>query len=117
MIDQQRFEQAITLKEQQRYAEAQQLLEQLTNSQPHSAALYAVLADVYWEQGFLDKAIEAFRVSITLAPKSETASLGLFHCLWEKGDREAAVTEARRFLSVADSEEFRHLLTTVETAI
>jgi tetratricopeptide (TPR) repeat protein len=116
VTDQQRFDEALLLKGQKRYAEAQRLLEQLALSEQTSAALYAVLGDVYWEQGLMDKAIEAFRTSTSLSPKSEAASLGLFHCLWEKGDQNAAISEARRFLSVVDSEEYRKTLQNLEAA-
>jgi tetratricopeptide (TPR) repeat protein len=114
MTDQQQFEEALSLKSQQRYAEAQTFLEQLATRLPNSAALYAVLGDVYWEEGLLDKAVEAFHTATFLSPKSETASLGLFHCLWEKGERDAALLEAKRFLESTESEDYRTILLEVE---
>jgi tetratricopeptide (TPR) repeat protein len=114
MTDEQEFEEALSLKRQKRYAEAQTLLEKLATRVPNSAALYAVLGDVYWEEGFLDKAAAAFHTATLLSPKSETASLGLFHCLWDKGDRDIALLEAKRFLESTDSENYRNILLEVE---
>jgi predicted Zn-dependent protease len=108
--DQDHFAEAISLKEKQQYAQAQQALEQLALRQPKSAALRAVLGDVYWKQGMLDKAIEAFRVATVLSPRSETASLGLFHCLWQSGQQAAAIAEAKRLLRLRDCEDYRNIL-------
>jgi hypothetical protein len=43
-------------------------------------------------------------------PESEKISLGLFHCLWGRGKQEEALEEMRRFLTSADSEEYRLIL-------
>lgn len=111
------FEAACALRDQERYADAQEILERLVERSCNHAAVYAVLGDVCWERGLIDKAIESFRTAIRLAPKSETASLALFHCLWEKGDRSGAREEMRRFLSVADSEEYRRVLAAVHDSL
>jgi tetratricopeptide (TPR) repeat protein len=110
MNDQQRFEEALLLKAEQRHAEALPILEQLEKVQPRSAALYAVLGDTYWELRLMDKAIAAFRFATVLSPKSETASLCLFHCLWELGEYDKAIVEAYRFLRLGDSEDYRAIL-------
>jgi predicted Zn-dependent protease len=76
---------------------------------PASASVHAFLADTLWDQGRLTQAIASFRKAVELAPKSEMASLGLFHTLLESGDRADAIAEMNRFLSLSDSEEYQTL--------
>lgn len=111
---QQRFTNALQLKEDRRFAEAQLILEQLASERPDSAAVWAVLGDVYWEQQMLDQAVGAFRIAVTQAPTSEVASLGLFHTLWENGERDAALAEARQFQQVASSADYRYIFAEME---
>ena len=101
--------QAIDLKNQERNGEAAHLLERLRETNPESASVHALLGDALWEQGKLAESIPAFRRAVVLSPKSEMASLGLFHTLMESGDKSSAVAEMRRFLGVADSEEYESL--------
>jgi tetratricopeptide (TPR) repeat protein len=100
----------LALKEARRYAEAQAILEELTLVRPDSAALYVVLGDVYRDQGMLVRAVDSFRTSTTLAPGAEVASLGLFHSLWDLGDRSAALAEARRYVAIAESDNYQKIL-------
>jgi predicted Zn-dependent protease len=101
--------QAIDLKNQERYSEAAHLLENLSKSYPESASVRALLGDALWEQNDLGGAVASFRQAVKLAPNSETASLGLFHTLLESGDRQSAIAEMSRFLTVSDSEEYKVL--------
>jgi predicted Zn-dependent protease len=105
-----RFEAALRSRDQGDYAAAQAALEELLPERPGSTALHAALADVYWEQGKLPEAVACFRRATTLNPTSETASLGLFHCLWEMGRQEEALGEMDRFLKVADCPDYREIL-------
>lgn len=98
--------QALELKNQERYAEAVQLLEQLREKNPQSASVHAILGEVLWEQIGASEAIAAFQKAVELAPTSELASLGLFHTLFEIGDKQRALQERNRFLSLSDSEEY-----------
>jgi lipoprotein NlpI len=82
----------------------------LTGIRPNSAALIAVLGDVYSELGNVDAAIEAFREAVRLAPTSEIASLGLFHCLWRAKKEREAFDEIRRFMSLSESQDYRDIV-------
>jgi len=104
-----RFKEAVDLKNQGRSADAEQILNDLLVISPASASVHALLADTLWDQGQLTQAIASFRKAVELAPKSEMASLGLFHTLLESGDREGAIAEMDRFLSLSDSEEYQAL--------
>jgi predicted Zn-dependent protease len=99
--------QALALKNQKRYAEAAQILEGLRERHPQSASAHAIFGDVLWEQNKVAEAIPAFQKAVELAPTSELASLGLFHTLLESGDKQRAIAEMNRFLSVADSKEYK----------
>ena len=83
-----RLNQAIDLKNQERYGEAVQLLEQLRETNPESASVHALLADALWERRDLIQAVASFQRAVELAPTSEMASLGLFHTLLESGDNQ-----------------------------
>ncbi len=97
---------AIELKNQDQYDEAAGLLCVVAESHTESASVHALLADVFWEKGDLEKAVLSFRRAVELSPTSEMASLGLFHTLWESKDKPGAVSEMHRFLSVSKSEEY-----------
>jgi Flp pilus assembly protein TadD len=104
------FDRAVALIDDGRWHDALPLLTELSQAAGHAPAVHAKLGLVQWELGRLDEAIAAFRKAIALAPTSETASLGLFHCLWEYGRRDAAFDEMKRFLSLAESDEYREIL-------
>ena len=101
------FEQAIDLRNEERFGEAVQILDQLLRMNPISASAHAILADTLWDLGKLVEAITAFQMAVELAPESEMASLGLLHTLLESGDKMGAIAEMDRFLSVSDSEEYK----------
>lgn len=107
---QDQFEEALRLREQGDLPEAQRILEGLVASQPRSAALFAVLGDLYWDLGFLDKSISSFRTATQIATRSEDASLGLFHTLWQAGREDEAFDEMKRFMNISNSEEYRELI-------
>ena len=101
------FEQAIDLRNEERFGEAVQILDQLLRMNPISASVHAIRADTLWDLGRLAEAITAFQRAVELAPKSEMASLGLFHTLLESGDELRAIAEMDRFLSISDSDEYK----------
>jgi predicted Zn-dependent protease len=75
-----------------------------------SARLWGYLGFLYAEARQDGKAAQAFRKSTRLSPRSETASLGLFHSLWRTGNTDAAFNEMRRFVKLSDSPQYRELL-------
>ena len=48
--------------------------------------------------------------AVELSPRSELASVGLFHSLWDLGKVNQAFAEMRRFLRLSDSPEYSKLL-------
>lgn len=104
-----RFQKAVDLKNQGRLHEAEQMFNDLLALNPASASVHALLADTLWDQGQLTQAIASFRKAVELAPKSEMASLGLFHTLLELSDREGAIAEMDRFRILSNSEEYQAL--------
>jgi predicted Zn-dependent protease len=99
MNPQARFDEAVRLIDDGRLREARELLRGLAAALPDSLAVRLKLAQVNLDLGESDMAIEDFRQAIAMAPQSETASLGLFHCLWERGDQIEALNEVKRFIS------------------
>jgi len=73
---------------------------------PDSASVHAILGEIFWEQHNLDEAIASFSKAVELSPKSELASLGLFHTLWESGQRQRATEEMNRFLALSKSAQY-----------
>lgn len=101
---------AIGLSRQGKNREAVRLLQPLARQHPRSAVIFGCLGGAHFELGEMDKAAEAFGRATRLNPKSELASLGLFHSLWGQGAATAAFAEMRRFLSTSDSVEYTTLL-------
>jgi len=57
-------------------------LRQLVQLRPDSALFNASLANALNSLGQVDVAEHLFKKAVSLAPRSEKISLGLFHCLW-----------------------------------
>jgi predicted Zn-dependent protease len=90
--------------------EAQRGLVLLAGQYPNSAPVIGYLAGVYYRFRQLKRASELFRRTTELSPKSELASVGLFHSLWGQGFKQQAFDEMRRFLSLHHSTEYAQLL-------
>jgi predicted Zn-dependent protease len=82
----------------------------LLDSHPNDARVLGVSAGVLWRAGRLEEAVGLFARAASASPKSELASLGLFHCLWGLNRPEEAKAEVARFLSIASSREYDLLL-------
>lgn len=100
------MQEALLLNAQGQYEKATVLWKALCESYPQSAAAHAMLGYVLWEQKELAPAIQAFDKAVCLSPTSELASLGLFHTLFELGDRKSAEQEMKRYTALAKSEEY-----------
>jgi tetratricopeptide (TPR) repeat protein len=103
------FNRALELRDQNDLPGAASLLSALSERYPR-AAVFGALGGVYFEMRDWNNAIACFRKASTLSPKSELASLGLFHSLIEAGFRDDAVEEMKRFLSISHSEEYAKLI-------
>ena len=87
-----------------------EVMKDLIKTNPDSAVFRAVLANTYQDIGELDAAEKEYRQAVQLAPESEKSSLGLFHCLWDKNEKDAAFEEMKRFMTIADSEDYRAIV-------
>ena len=75
-----------------------------------TSAIHRHIANILAEQGDLNEAEEHLAKSIVLTPKSELASVELFHLLEGQMRYAAALDEIRRFISLGDSVTYRELL-------
>jgi predicted Zn-dependent protease len=105
-----RLSEAIRENRAGRRSRALTLLVSLAAAYPKSAAVVGYLAGIYFESKQYALAEKSFRKTSRLSPKSELASLGLFHSLWQLGRRREAFAEMRRLLKLTDSEEYKTLL-------
>lgn len=102
------FNQAIALRDQGDFQGALQLLSGIAESYPF-AGVFGVTGAIYIKLGDLEKARKCFERAVDLAPKSELASLNLFHTLYKEGNKARAYSEMNRFLRLSKSEEYDRL--------
>ncbi|MEP7076424.1 MAG: hypothetical protein ABI878_11495 [Acidobacteriota bacterium] len=79
-------------------------------------SLCAVGAILIENKDYAD-ALKCFSVAVENHPLSASASIGLFHALWNTERREEAFAELRRFLSISESEEHFRLIEEMRDAI
>jgi tetratricopeptide (TPR) repeat protein len=101
---------AIKLKDRGDFSGARDILLDLVQRYPKNGGLHWFLGHLYWRLGRLDLAVESFAAATKIVPGSERASLGLFHCLWKQGRQVEALDEVKRFLALADSEDYREII-------
>jgi predicted Zn-dependent protease len=106
-VDRKRFDKALELKRQGKLDEALEKLQELHLSVPDDPSICSIIGEIHWDQGNLVHAIRWFSTATRLAPKSELASLGLFHVLWEANKKGLAVAEMNRYLAIGKSKEYR----------
>lgn len=85
-------------------------LESLATRNVENAQVIGMLGVVLKGLGRIDEAAQYLRHTVHLAPRSERASIGLFHCEVRLGRVDSAFEEMRRFLKIRDSEEYRRLV-------
>lgn len=107
------FEEAIRLRDEGRLAEASELLLNLESGTAEDLPVNLIRAGILFDRGCFDEARELFANIITLQPRSELASRGLFFSLWKLGRRRDALDEMQRFLFIADSQAYRQLLSEI----
>jgi len=101
---------ACDFKNEERYAEAQAVLERLVHEGFDSPELLWFLGAIYRVQKLLPQAIEAFKAAVEAAPYSERASLGLFHSYWASNMEDPAFEEMKRFLAHSECEDYREII-------
>lgn len=100
MSDEDLFQAALADRDSGRSDLAIRKFKELSRRLKGSAAVRIVLADVQWNEGYLDKAFRTFAEAAKLKPDSKMASLGLFHVALELGKVEFAIREGDRFLAL-----------------
>jgi tetratricopeptide (TPR) repeat protein len=85
---------------------AASMLERLALEYPNRPFILGMLGAIYRSLEEYERAVEYYSRTTALSPKSELASLGLFHSLWRVGRHEEAMAEMTRFTSVAPSKEY-----------
>lgn len=105
------FEEAVKLRESGSLYEAIKKLKAILSGNPkYDTAVLGIMGNIYWELSELNKALKCYRKAVELNPKSEMASLGLFHTLWKLGKEDEGFDEMERFLSISNSKEYSLLL-------
>jgi predicted Zn-dependent protease len=104
------FADAIRLKTEGKLREAKEALNALAAARPSYPPVRGVLAGVLFELEEFTTAAEEFGTASRLSPKSELASLGLFHSLLRIGRRVDAIAELRRFIASQASPEYTMFL-------
>ena len=108
--DEKLFQRAINSRDTGNLSESCEIFVELVRRHPKNAALHWCLGHMYWKLGDLTSAVNTFREATLLAPRSERASLGLFHCLWEQRKKTQALKEARRFMSICPSKDYADII-------
>ncbi len=96
--------------------DAVRLLKSLASRDPASTTILATLGGVYFDRGMFGAAAVVFEKATTLAPTSEAMSLGLFHSLWELGQRDEALQEIARFQAVGTCLDYIRIIKTINDA-
>ncbi len=104
------FERAVELVKTGDLDEAEQLLTSLASAGDYQYEARKVLGTILLRTGRFDQAVDCFAELISESPGSESASLGLFHALWELGKTDEAFAEMRRYRATHESMEYRRLL-------
>lgn len=104
------FFEAVELKKRGQFECAIKRFLDLRKKDPDSAAILAVLGNIYFDRRLFEDAVSVFKPAVELSPTQEGISLGLFLSLWKLGKREEAMEELARFQSISDSEEYRKIV-------
>jgi predicted Zn-dependent protease len=91
------------------------ILRDLVAEIPGSAMLNATFANTLKAVNDIEPAIEHFQAAVKLAPTSELYSPGLFHIFWSQGRQDDAFNEMKRFMAVSDSEDYREIVTEINS--
>jgi hypothetical protein len=93
------FNRALDLRE-SNPAEAILILKELDDRFPNKAVVTGMIGGIYHILEDWTSALPYYRKTVALSPKSETASIGLFHSLWHHEHFDEAFSEARRFIKL-----------------
>ncbi len=79
------------------YDKALAELDNMINQGIEAEAVWMIKACIHFQRKENSLAVKAFSKVIQRKPKSEKASLGLFHSLWRDGNEDAAFEEMKRY--------------------
>lgn len=105
-----RFEQAMQLRQKSKHQAACDKFVELLTEHPNHKIVLGMLSICYFELEEYELAAAYATQSVVVSPKSETASLVLFHSLWKTNRKDEAFDEMRRFMSLAPSNAYDELL-------
>jgi len=108
--DKRLFNFAIATRDEGNYDEAIKIMKKLVISTPHSPAYNGMLGGFYFETEKYYQALRYFKIASKLNPKSELASLGYFHSLWELNYLKAALNEMNRYLKIKNCIDYLEII-------
>ena len=111
-----RFARAIQLLGENKVEDALAIAKDLLEEYPNSSAIAGFIGEIYYlEFESPERALPFFYQTVNLSPTSKRASMGLYHCLWDLGEEEKAVSEIRRFLTLSpDSQAYDEIISGLE---
>ena len=89
---------------------ALEIFHRLAAEHPQQPAITGMIGSIYFSEKDYEQARVYFHETVCMSPKSELASRGLFHSLWQIGERDAAFAEMKRFVSISESAEYDRLI-------
>jgi tetratricopeptide (TPR) repeat protein len=103
-------EKILAYKREKNYKLAIKEATNFTTKFPKKATPFGLLGSLYFELNDYYNAKINFEIATKISPRSETASLGLFHSLWGIGEKKQALDELNRFTSISESDEHNKLI-------
>jgi tetratricopeptide (TPR) repeat protein len=101
---------ALELRKQGKIEDSFQILLDLNLRSPNEIRVSLLIGTILSEQGRKDEAIVTYQQAIELWPQDSSASLCLFHSLWDSKRYEEAFLEAVRFDQMNNSIEYIEIL-------
>ena len=92
------FNRALEMRE-TNVRESIRILQTLNRRYPDHAPIVGVLGGIYHDTKDWVRALYWYEKAVKLSPKSQLASIGLFHSLWRNGRFSDALDEAKRFIA------------------
>jgi tetratricopeptide (TPR) repeat protein len=93
------FNRAVGLRE-TNLPESIRILTDLDKRFPNHGAIVCMLGGIYHSMQDWPKALVYYQRGVVLSPKSELASIGLFHSLWHHERFSEALEESRRLIKI-----------------
>lgn len=100
-------EKAISLNSKNLFIEALSILLEIEAKYKKSSMINGLIATSYYHAKEYGMSAEYYKRTIELNPRSELASLGLFHSLWEMKNYSGAFKEMDRFLSSNEANTYK----------